>query len=316
MPRSFRSFQDTISTLHLKQLRQLVAIVEKGSIRGAALELGIAQPALSRSIRTAEAGLGISLLERGPSGVVATEYGAALLQYVRAIEANLRLAAGELDAIRGFPPATVRMGVGPIEGPPYAAVVIARMLERYPTVRFAVREEIFGTLRASLLNGDIDFIVGPSPADAGPGLLSEIIAYRRETLVVVRASHRLAKKRIVSLKDLAKSEWVLPVFSSPTYRSFAEIFTRDNLSAPTGPITAPASSKTAIALVLTTDLVGLLPTDVLLSDLQQGTLKRLPFEGALFTPPVSIITRDPVALPAICNETLNEIRRIGAALNP
>ena len=315
MPRSFRSFQDTISTLHLKQLRQLAAIVERGSIRGAALELGIAQPALSRSIRTAEAGLGISLLQRGPGGVAATEYGAALLQYVRAIEANLRLAASELDEIRGFPPATVRMGVGPIEGPPFAAVVIARMLERYPTARFAVREEIFATLRDSLLNGDIDFIVGPAPNDAGPGLLSEIIAYRRETLVVVHATHRLAKKRTVSLKDLAKADWVLPAFTSPTYRSFAEIFTRNNLAAPVGPIMAPASSKTAIALVLKTDLVGLLPTDVLLGELQQGTLKRLQFEGSLFTPPVSLITRDPVALPAICNETLNEIRRIGAALN-
>ena len=315
MPRSFRSFQDTISTLHLKQLRQLATIIEKGSIRGAALELGIAQPALSRSIRSAEAGLGTNLLERGPSGVVATEYGAALLQYVRAIEANLRLAAGELDAIRGFPPATVRMGVGPIEGPPFAAVVIARMLGRYPAIRFAVREELFGTLRDSLLNGDIDFIVGPSPADAGPGLLSEIIAYRRESLVVVRSSHRLAKKRAVSLKDLAKSDWVLPAGSSPTYRGFAEIFVRNNLSAPTGPITAPASSKTALALVLKTDLVGLLPMDVIIGELQQGALKRLPLEGTLFTPPVSIITRNPLALPAICNETLNEIRLIGAALN-
>ena len=204
------------------------------------------------------------------------------------------------------------MGVGPIEGPPYAAVVIARMLKRYPTVRFAVREEIFGTLRASLLNGDIDFIVGPSPDDAGPGLLNEIIAHRRETRVVVRASHRLAKKRHVTLKDLARSEWVLPAFSTPTYRSFAEIFARDNLSAPTGPVTAPGSSKTTLALVLTTDLVGLLPADVVHSELQQGVLKQLPFAGALFTPPVSIITRDPLALPAICNETLNEIRHIGA----
>jgi LysR family transcriptional regulator of abg operon len=193
--------------------------------------------------------------------------------------------------------------------------VIARMLERYPTARFAVREEIFGTLRDSLLNGDIDFIVGPAPSDAGPGLVSEIIAYRRETLVVARAAHRLAKKRSVSLKDLAKSDWVLPAFTSPTYRSFAEVFTRNNLAAPVGPVTAPASSKTAIALVLKTDLIGLLPTDVLFDEIQNGTLKRLTFEGALFTPPVSLITRDPIALPAICNETLNEIRRIGATLN-
>jgi DNA-binding transcriptional LysR family regulator len=244
MPKSIRSFQDTVSTLQLKQLRQLAAIVEKGSIRAAAHELGIAQPALSRSIRAAEVGLGVRMLERGPSGVSVTEYGAALLQYVRVIEANLRLAADDLDAIRGFPEATVRMGVGPIEGPPFASVVITRMLQRYPKLRFAVREEVFDTLRVSLLGGDIDFVVGPSPPDGpGRGLTSEVVAYRRDTVVVVRASHPIAKKRRVTLKELAKANWVLPASWTPTYKSFVEVFARSGLPAPMGPVTAPAASE-------------------------------------------------------------------------
>jgi DNA-binding transcriptional LysR family regulator len=316
LPKSFRSFHDTIATLQLKQLRQLAAIVEAGSIRAAAHRLDIAQPALSRSIRSAEVGLGVKMLERGPSGVVPTEYGTALLQYVRAIEANLRLAASDLDAIRGIPAATVRMGVGPIEGPPFASVVIARMLERYPHVRFTVREGIFGTLRRALLEGDIDFIVGPSAIDGpGPGLTAEIIAYRRETLVVVRAQHPLARKRSVTLSELADARWVLPASETPTYMSFAETFIHSGLVAPTGPIIAPASSKTAMALILANDLIGLLPTDVLLNELKQGALKRVVFEGPLFTPPVSLITRDPIALPPICFETITELRRIGSKLN-
>ena len=43
--------------LQLKQLRQLIMVAEKGSIRQAAEALSIAQPALSRSIRSIEESL-------------------------------------------------------------------------------------------------------------------------------------------------------------------------------------------------------------------------------------------------------------------
>ena len=58
--------------LKLKQFRQLITIAEKGSIRRAAEELSISQPALSRSIRGIEENLSVKLMNRGPQGVELT----------------------------------------------------------------------------------------------------------------------------------------------------------------------------------------------------------------------------------------------------
>ena len=50
--------------LELRQLRQLAAIAESGSINAAAKALAIAQPALSRSLQALEASVGVRLVEQ------------------------------------------------------------------------------------------------------------------------------------------------------------------------------------------------------------------------------------------------------------
>ena len=44
--------------MRLKQLNYLIAIIQSGSLSKASAQLGIAQPALSRSLRAMEADLG------------------------------------------------------------------------------------------------------------------------------------------------------------------------------------------------------------------------------------------------------------------
>ena len=58
--------------MKLNQLRDMVAIVQQGSLRAAARHLDLAQPALTRSIRTLERDLGTALFEREARGMVLT----------------------------------------------------------------------------------------------------------------------------------------------------------------------------------------------------------------------------------------------------
>jgi len=60
--------------MKLHYLRNLVAIADTGGIRAASRQLGLAQPALTRSIRDLENDLGAPLLERHGKGVVLTTY--------------------------------------------------------------------------------------------------------------------------------------------------------------------------------------------------------------------------------------------------
>ena len=62
--------------MDLKQLEYFVRVVELGSFTRAALALDIAQPALSRQVRTLEVELRQNLLVRNGRGVTPTEAGA------------------------------------------------------------------------------------------------------------------------------------------------------------------------------------------------------------------------------------------------
>ena len=52
--------------MNLNQLRDVLAVAARGSLRAAARQLGVAQPALTRSIHELERELGVPLFERIP----------------------------------------------------------------------------------------------------------------------------------------------------------------------------------------------------------------------------------------------------------
>lgn len=61
--------------MEIEYLRAFCTTVELGSMASAAEALGMSQPAVSYEIRVLESHLGVRLLDRTPSGVVATDYG-------------------------------------------------------------------------------------------------------------------------------------------------------------------------------------------------------------------------------------------------
>lgn len=75
--------------MELKALRYLKAVVEAGSFAGAATRLGLNSSNLTRQISSLEDELGLTLLERGRSGVRLTSGGAAVMIEVRRVLADL-----------------------------------------------------------------------------------------------------------------------------------------------------------------------------------------------------------------------------------
>ena len=61
-------------------LRDLIAVIETGSIRSAARKLGLAQAAVSKNLTALEKSLRVPLLVRSARGVELTEYGRIVLR--------------------------------------------------------------------------------------------------------------------------------------------------------------------------------------------------------------------------------------------
>ncbi|HLU59877.1 MAG TPA: LysR family transcriptional regulator [Pseudonocardia sp.] len=123
-----------------RRLLTFRAVVRAGSISAGARALGWTQPAVSQQLAALEREAGTPLLVRGPTGVVPTEAGAAVLRHADAVDAALRSAREELDDLVGLGAGTVRMAAFPSAGAVVVPALAARLRDRAPGVQLRVEE--------------------------------------------------------------------------------------------------------------------------------------------------------------------------------
>ena len=87
--------------MKISQLRNLTVVIEAGTVRQAAKHLNLSQSSVTKSIQQLEETLGVELLRRSSHGVMPTEAGRALVARAKVIDAELRHARNDIDAIRG-----------------------------------------------------------------------------------------------------------------------------------------------------------------------------------------------------------------------
>jgi DNA-binding transcriptional LysR family regulator len=200
--------------LELKQLRHVIAVAEAGTFARAADVVGITQPALSESIANLERELGVKLFERGRFGAVVTESGSALIKRGRLIQSELRLAALELDGLKGGLRGQVTIGVGPFFEPAIIPRTIAAFNRKRPKANIMTVEGTSVELFERLACGDLDFVVS-TPLDgikANHELVQEILFQTTDALIV-RKEHPLAVRggpgMSISPEDLASYPWIV-----------------------------------------------------------------------------------------------------------
>jgi DNA-binding transcriptional LysR family regulator len=210
-------------TPELRLLRSFIAIAEEGSLTRAAARLHIAQQSLSQQVRTLEAQLGATLLERSARGVRLTPVGAVLEREARALLAHAdratatvrRAAAGEQGELRiGFLSSVANYMMPP---------VVREFRERHPDVTLQTHEVPIADLVGRLRTGDLD---------AGltrPPLVDDIeteIVLTEPVAAVLPADHPLAARAELDLAELADEPWVLTGRDTwpPWHRHFDEVF--------------------------------------------------------------------------------------------
>jgi DNA-binding transcriptional LysR family regulator len=212
-------------TPELRLLRSFVVVAEEGSLTQAAGRLHIAQQSLSQQVRTLEAQLGATLLERTSRGVRLTAVGAVLLREARALLAQAdrataavrRAAAGEEGEVRvGFLSSVANYLMPPI---------VRAFRERHPAIALQAREVPIAALVSGLCDGELDAgLTRPPLVDdvATEVVLTEPVA------AVLPEGHALARRVELALAELSDEPWVLTARSSwpPWHRLYDEAFAR------------------------------------------------------------------------------------------
>lgn len=193
--------------MRIQQLRLLLAIAETGSLRASARVLNLTQPALTKALRLLEDELGAPLVVRSPHGARLAPAGELLA--VRAAAALRELDRGreEVAAWAGGSDARVTVGLSPSAAVLLAPGAVARLAARWPRVQVRLLDTLYPRSVAMVRSGEVDFAIGPVPAERIDTDLASRQLFTSRSVIVVRRGHPLARAR--SLAALAGANWVL-----------------------------------------------------------------------------------------------------------
>src|SRR4051794_6439787 len=122
----------------VSDLIAFLAVARERSFTRAAAQLGMSQPALSRTIRDLEARLGLRLLARNTRSVAPTEAGERLLQTVGPHLDGIEAGLAALTAMRGKPAGNLRITSVERASDTILAPAVARLLAVYPDIRVEI----------------------------------------------------------------------------------------------------------------------------------------------------------------------------------
>jgi|SRR5271166_4735963 len=115
-----------------------LAVARERNFTRAAAQLGVSQPALSRTIRGLEARLGVRLLTRSTRSVAPTEAGERLVQTVGPHFDGIDAGLAALTAMREKPAGSLRITSVEHASETILAPAVARLLTDYPDIRVEI----------------------------------------------------------------------------------------------------------------------------------------------------------------------------------
>ncbi|WP_286247667.1 LysR family transcriptional regulator [Streptomyces graminofaciens] len=188
--------------MRIEQLEYIAAVTRLGSLRRAAEELRLSQPALSETVRNLERELGVDLLERKRSGARMSAEGRELLPHIiNVLDAvdRLRGAAGEHHRISRM----VRVGTVNAATVPLLIPAVREFRAAHPTTQVEVVGAQQSEIHRALLEGGFDLgLVNHLDGDDLPADFESTELLRGRPVLCLRPDSPLARLSAVTVDDV------------------------------------------------------------------------------------------------------------------
>lgn len=188
------------------QLLNFQIVAKHKSFTKASEELNLSQPALSRSILRLEEEVGVPLLERKSRGVVLNQYGKVFLETVNQVLSNMKETKQTIrdmvDPLHG----TISLAFIQTLGSSFVPDLISEFQKEFPNIQFQLSQNISSKILKEIHAANID-IGFCSPLEPHEGLCS-IPVLSEELFLIVPAAHRLARKEMVNLSEVADDPFI------------------------------------------------------------------------------------------------------------
>ena len=173
--------------------------VENGSFTKAAEILNYSQSSISKMIADLEKECGMSLMERGKSGIQLTPDGRELLPYIQLLCEDFRMLEHHVEEITGVQSGMIRIGTLPSIAIHWLPNIIHRFRTDYPNIEYELMIGDYREIERWIGEGRVDcgFVQLPTRKE-----YDTIFLERDEYKVILPMGHPLAEKETIDIRDL------------------------------------------------------------------------------------------------------------------
>jgi DNA-binding transcriptional LysR family regulator len=188
-------------------LRVFVEVARQKGFTRASRTLRITQPAVSKVVKALEEELGTPLLVRERRRVKLTDAGRLVLERAQEILDAMRVMEEEVVELSALRRGRLRVGTPPIVGVAFLPPLLAEFHRSYPGIALELREEGSHQIESLVLGHELDVgaVVLPTDEEA----FETLPLVRDQLRAVLHPGHSLARRRSVSLRELAGTPFVL-----------------------------------------------------------------------------------------------------------
>jgi DNA-binding transcriptional LysR family regulator len=276
--------------MDLRHLRNMLSVMEEGSLGKAAEKLHISQPALTKSIQRLEEQLGVKLFERKARGMESTSYAESLRAYAQSACVGMTQAVKEINALKNG-----TEGVITVAGPPMIASdllpdVVVRLAAERPNLQLRIvsqNQELF----TSLLAGEFTLVVAMLYNEMPKIGLTKRWLFDDRLVLVMRPGHPASKLKKIKPQDLLGYKWAFSDNDTWHRRRLELYFEQFGLGMPRASVESrePAILK---SIIMKSDHVGVLAKIGVEREIAEGTLTAIEIDSPFMMRPIGIVRRE------------------------
>ncbi len=275
--------------IKFRHLEAFVSIARAKSLKRAAEQLNLTQPAISKTLKDLEDIVGATLMERGRAGVAMTPEGDVFLQFATQCLSALQNGLTSLASLSEGAPATLSIGALPSVAAALLPEAVQQFQPAAPNTVVQLHEGPHDHLMEQLRAGQLDLVIGRLGRPETMAGLSFTQLYSERVVVVAAPDHPLAQA--TQLEQLTG----YPIIYPPQNSAIRPLVARQMIA--TGlPLFAQriesASGEFGRAMTLgKARAIWFISQGVVAADVAAGRLKLLAIDMPATVGPVGIMAR-------------------------
>lgn len=306
-----------IARLKFRDMQVFLLVNRFGSMAKAAQYLSLTQPAISQSIAELEHVLGYQLLERGPKGVVATIYGAKLMERVAEIFDNLESGIRDLDFLSNPGAGLVRVGADmSFISSGLMSEIINDVDKKFPQIRLEIIETTTRTAKPDykeLRDRLVDVIIGRIPQENSDNELKIETLFDEDLFVVAGKNSPWVNSEVVTLQALVTAKWILASADNLARSLVQQAFKSQRIALPEPQITT-YSMQLRMQLLQEGDYVTVMSESGFRHSKKNWALHKLPIDMKKKLP-VAMATLKQRSLPMVVETFMKSARAVAILKN-